>query len=1080
MIRKLSFSLLIFVVTSALALAQDPIPVAEIKRADPVDFDKEILPILRQNCLACHNSTDAEGDVVLESVPKILESEAAIPGKPGESSLLQLSAHLDDPVMPPEDNEVKAQNLTSQQLGLVKLWISQGAKPSAISTANKVTFAKLPAGINPVYAMAMSDDGQFLAAGRANQIFVYRVPSKQLVDRVTDPALLKSGPYDKPGIAHLDIVQSLVFSPNNQTFVSGGFRTVKIWNRVGAQKSTFQLNLPSPPTALSTAGGNLYAFGDSKGTVSVVDLNSRKTLSTIPTGDKAIDAVGIQADGKRVAVVTEKRKLRIYDVAQKKPVGSEVTLEADAVSLAFASSDQQLLTGLSNNVINAYSLDKITAPVKPAAPEKPADPKGKAKQAKQESPKQPAPIAPEKKLAGHSKPPVHLRLFGENRSKLITAADDGTAKTWDLAAGRQIRSFSHSAPICGLEISSDGSLVATCGTNGSVKIFNATNSSLIKEVKGDVNIEFQTAEHTRNIKLKQQLIDVAKRDLDAANKEKTAEEANVKKVEEALKKADEELKKKLAAKTKADTDFNKANQPFVAKKAELVPLAKQLSDLDAQIKAETEKQTKLNNESKVVDAALAKATTAQAQTAKALTDATAKAAKDAKNEALKKAVETATQTNTKAVDVLATAKAAKEKHDAAKNALAAMLKTLNAQKAELAKKIAAVNAEIKKMEPNIKKLTDAQKKATDEHTAAQRNQTLAKNSVDRAKVRAKNVADKIPGLDQKHKQAVAEKAAAEKQAQEFKAANEKKLTALVGLAQLADGSLVYRDADGRIGRCDFRTGEKLDSLSAPEMAKSSTLMSRGNELLAISADGKTGSVLSLNDGWQLTKTIGHIDDPKIFVDRVTALDISSDGKLLATGSGEPSRSGEIKVWDLATGTLVKEIKDAHSDTILDLKFSPDGTRIASGSSDRFMKTFDLNTGKMIRVFEGHTHHVMSVDWNSTGRELSSAGADKVVKVWDAETGTQKRTISGYGKEVTALSFVELTNNIITTSGDKTVRLKRTDNGGEVRRFAGNADFVYTVATTADGKKFAAGGEDSVVRVWTDNGQVFVEFPAPKE
>ena len=83
---------LLLVVVSSISNAGDPIPVAELKRTDPVDFDKEVLPMLRQNCLACHNSTDAEGDVVLESVAKIMESESVVAGNPSESALLSLSS----------------------------------------------------------------------------------------------------------------------------------------------------------------------------------------------------------------------------------------------------------------------------------------------------------------------------------------------------------------------------------------------------------------------------------------------------------------------------------------------------------------------------------------------------------------------------------------------------------------------------------------------------------------------------------------------------------------------------------------------------------------------------------------------------------------------------------------------------------------------------------------------------------------------------------------------------------------------------------------------------------------------------
>jgi WD40 repeat protein len=48
---------------------------------------------------------------------------------------------------------------------------------------------------------------------------------------------------------------------------------------------------------------------------------------------------------------------------------------------------------------------------------------------------------------------------------------------------------------------------------------------------------------------------------------------------------------------------------------------------------------------------------------------------------------------------------------------------------------------------------------------------------------------------------------------------------------------------------------------------------------------------------------------------VLSLDFSHDGKLLATGGGDPSRSGELIVWDVATQAPVKNLETAHSDTV---------------------------------------------------------------------------------------------------------------------------------------------------------------------
>ena len=210
------------------------IEIAAIQHAGDVDFEKEILPILRQNCLACHSSTKAESDLNLETPRTMLtgggSGPAVVAGKGAESLLLQVASHQEEPVMPPEGNTAGAKNLTPEQLGLVKLWIDQGAT-GGVSAGAGVVWQPLPAGVNPIYAVAITPDGQYAAASRANQIFVYHVPSKRALGRLTDPKLLESGLYKGPGVADLDLIQSLAFSPDGQLLASGGFRTAKLWRR---------------------------------------------------------------------------------------------------------------------------------------------------------------------------------------------------------------------------------------------------------------------------------------------------------------------------------------------------------------------------------------------------------------------------------------------------------------------------------------------------------------------------------------------------------------------------------------------------------------------------------------------------------------------------------------------------------------------------------------------------------------------------------------------------------------------------------------------------------------------------------
>jgi hypothetical protein len=93
------------------------LPVAELKHETSVDFEKEILPALKSNCLACHNTTKAKGGLNLETPQLMLKGgdtgPAVAPGKGAESLVFKAAAHLDpELIMPPKDNKANASELT--------------------------------------------------------------------------------------------------------------------------------------------------------------------------------------------------------------------------------------------------------------------------------------------------------------------------------------------------------------------------------------------------------------------------------------------------------------------------------------------------------------------------------------------------------------------------------------------------------------------------------------------------------------------------------------------------------------------------------------------------------------------------------------------------------------------------------------------------------------------------------------------------------------------------------------------------------------------------------------------------------
>ena len=305
--------------------AQKPIPIAAINRSEPIDFELEVLPIFRRSCLACHSSAEANGSLVLETPATILkggDSGPAVVAKNGaDSLLLKVAAHQSDPIMPPPDNEVGAKTLTTQELGLLKLWIDQGATGIVRGVISPQNWRPLPRGVNPIYATALTRDGQFAAAGRANQIYIYHVPSGQLVTKLTDPALVEASTDPRPGIAHRDLVQSLTFNRAGDMLASGGFRTIKLWRR---PRDVRRLELTTPESLTAVAAspnGSLVATASADNIIRLWNRETGEASLTLEGHSAAITALSFLPDNLRLASASADSSVRFWDLADGTPAG---------------------------------------------------------------------------------------------------------------------------------------------------------------------------------------------------------------------------------------------------------------------------------------------------------------------------------------------------------------------------------------------------------------------------------------------------------------------------------------------------------------------------------------------------------------------------------------------------------------------------------------------------------------------------------------------------------------------------------------------------------------------------------------
>lgn len=157
-----------------------------IVRADEQADDLRASNLIRTKCLACHNSSTAEADVVIETQAQLLathnDKALIVPGKHAESWLWQISARKAEPAMPPADNKVNVSALNEEEIQLLAAWIDRGAK---WVDAPKVTmtFRELPAEQLPIQSIAMQNDGSRAAVAWGNRVGVIRVPSGEMEDR---------------------------------------------------------------------------------------------------------------------------------------------------------------------------------------------------------------------------------------------------------------------------------------------------------------------------------------------------------------------------------------------------------------------------------------------------------------------------------------------------------------------------------------------------------------------------------------------------------------------------------------------------------------------------------------------------------------------------------------------------------------------------------------------------------------------------------------------------------------------------------------------------------------------------------
>ncbi|ETO31962.1 WD repeat-containing protein [Reticulomyxa filosa] len=185
-----------------------------------------------------------------------------------------------------------------------------------------------------------------------------------------------------------------------------------------------------------------------------------------------------------------------------------------------------------------------------------------------------------------------------------------------------------------------------------------------------------------------------------------------------------------------------------------------------------------------------------------------------------------------------------------------------------------------------------------------------------------------------------------------------------------------------------------------------------------------------------------------------------------------SSDSTIRFWDIKHNQQL-QILNGHTKVVHGIALSPfnSGRYLCSGSDDKTIRLWDIETSKLLHVFNGHEDIIRCVDISSlqsnnnnnnnksnnigviggNGYTICSGSADKTIQIWDIETTKALIIFKGHDDYVLSVKYgsnelgnIGCSNTTLSGSFDKSVRLWDIRSGQQIQAFIGHTDVVWAV------------------------------------